>query len=222
MRGLFRELLTSAAIILVAGQFARAEDQRRFDAIYVEVLPQTVSHMAGALKANVQACLRDHLCDDGAVLHEIGDNERFLAYKSFVAKDAAHEPSELMQNVIANTTVAPLDERQMAVLWESPKKPIPPQAFWVVTHVDVMPAYKDEAAAMLKDLGEASRTMPGHIRTIFGPQLSRGNHFTLIEIWTNRTAFEAYQAAKPTRTFRTKLGPMLGALYDDRLYQSVN
>ncbi|WP_034999638.1 putative quinol monooxygenase [Beijerinckia mobilis] len=222
MLGSSLQPLITIAAILLAGQIARAEDQRRFDTIYVEVLPQTVPHMAGALKANVQTCLRDHLCDDGAVLHEIGDNERFLAYKSFVAKEATHEPSELMQNVIANTTVAPLDERQMDVLWESPKKPIPPQAFWVVTHVDVMPAYKDEAAAMLKDLGEASRAMPGHIRTIFGPQLNRDNHFTLIEIWANRTAFEAYQAAKPTRTFRTKLGPMLGALYDDRLYQSVN
>lgn len=75
---------------------------------------------------------------------------------------------------------------------------------------------------MLKQLGEANARGAGHLRTIVGLQLDHPNHFTLIEVWTTRATFEMHEAAKPTRDFRTKLAPMIGALYDSRLYQSVD
>jgi quinol monooxygenase YgiN len=49
-------------------------------------------------------------------------------------------------------------------------------------------------------------------------QASRLNHLTLVEAWTDAAAREAHSAANPTRSFRTALGPMSGALYDERLY----
>ncbi|MEJ0050819.1 MAG: antibiotic biosynthesis monooxygenase [Methylovirgula sp.] len=74
---------------------------------------------------------------------------------------------------------------------------------------------------MLKQLGEANAREAGHLRTIVGLQLDHPNHFTLIEVWIKRAAFEMHEAAKPTRDFRTKLAAMIGALYDSRLYEMI-
>ena len=40
-------------------------------------------------------------------------------------------------------------------------------------------------------------------------------------IWRNRAAYNAHIAAASTRDFREKLGPMSGALYDERLYKRL-
>jgi quinol monooxygenase YgiN len=51
--------------------------------------------------------------------------------------------------------------------------------------------------------------------------VGRPNHFTLEEGWASHLAFDAHQAAAPTRQFRDKLTPMLGALYDQRIYRGL-
>ena len=52
-------------------------------------------------------------------------------------------------------------------------------------------------------------------------QESRPNHFTLVEIWRNRTVWERHLTADPVRAFRRELTPLLGALYDERVYKAV-
>jgi quinol monooxygenase YgiN len=41
----------------------------------------------------------------------------------------------------------------------------------------------------------------------------------VVEAWSNRGAFDVHQMRKETREFRTKLAPMTGALYDERLFK---
>ena len=50
-------------------------------------------------------------------------------------------------------------------------------------------------------------------------QEGRPNHFTVIEALTNGGSFDVHEMQKETREFRMRLGPMLGALYDERLYK---
>jgi quinol monooxygenase YgiN len=45
------------------------------------------------------------------------------------------------------------------------------------------------------------------------------NHFQLIEVFRDMRAFDAHVSAAQTVTFRTKLDPLLGAPYDERLYR---
>jgi len=52
-------------------------------------------------------------------------------------------------------------------------------------------------------------------------QPNRTNHFTLVEAWRDRKAFDASVIAVHTKDFRQKLTPLEGALYDERLYQAV-
>src|SRR2546423_586136 len=79
-------------------------------------------------------------------------------------------------------------------------------------------------AALRGDLcrGEAagevrSRGAPQEVPRRYPP-----NHFTVIEIWASREAFDAHGMAPHVREFRDRLAPMSGALYDERLYEAVN
>jgi quinol monooxygenase YgiN len=53
-------------------------------------------------------------------------------------------------------------------------------------------------------------------------QTNRPNHFTVVEVWRDRAAFDAHGMAAHTRRFREQLAPMSGALYDERLYAILN
>jgi len=93
---------------------------------------------------------------------------------------------------------------------------------FVVSHVDVPPPRKDEVIAALNPLADASRKADGNQRYEVQQQTSRPNHFTVVEAWKDQKAYDARSSAAPQRQFRDKLGPMLGALYDERLYRAVD
>ena len=43
-----------------------------------------------------------------------------------------------------------------------------------------------------------------------------------IERWVDAAALEAHQRAATARTYRAALNPMLGALYDERIYRNLD
>jgi|SRR5215467_6134565 len=94
-------------------------------------------------------------------------------------------------------------------------------AIYAVTHVDVTPPNKDDCVVMLKKLADDTRKEPSSLQFEAWQQNNRANHFTVAEIWKNRAAIDAHIAAASTKEFREKLGPMSGALYDERLYRSL-
>jgi quinol monooxygenase YgiN len=96
-----------------------------------------------------------------------------------------------------------------------------PEAVYAVTHVDVFPAGKDQAATLVKALAEAGRKMPGNLWFDVLQVDGHANHFTLVEGWQDRKAFDDSLMAAATRDFRQKLTPLEGALYDERLYQAL-
>ena len=94
-------------------------------------------------------------------------------------------------------------------------------AIYVLTHVDVFPAGKEQAAALIKQQVEDSHKDGGSLRFDAVIQDNRPNHFHLIEAWANRGAREAHALTDHTRQYRAKLVPLEGALYDERLYEAV-
>ena len=95
-------------------------------------------------------------------------------------------------------------------------------ALFVVTHVDVPPPSRADCEALLKQLAEASRKDDGNIRFDVYQQANRPNHFTVVETWKDEKARDVHVLAPHTKQFREKLGPMLGALYDDRFYKALD
>jgi quinol monooxygenase YgiN len=94
-------------------------------------------------------------------------------------------------------------------------------AIHVITHVDVTGQFKDEAIVMMRRLAADSRREPGAARFEVWQQNNRLNHFTVVEVWKDQAALDAHNLAAGTREFREKLGGMMGALYDDRRYRTL-
>ena len=135
-------------------------------------------------------------------------------------KPSFHRPWNERIQAIRN---APIDERVHVGVSVGPVSPGPAgDAVYVVTHVDVIPPRKDDGFAALRQLGEDSRDRAGNVRFEVVQQTNRPNHFTVVEIWKDAKAVEAHSMAEPTRRFRDALGPMSGALYDERLFRSVD
>jgi len=96
------------------------------------------------------------------------------------------------------------------------------QGVYVITHVDVFPTFKDQAVELVKAQAEAARKDTGNARYDVLQWEGHPNHFTLVEVWRDRKAFDAAATAPHNKDFRQKLTPFEGALYDERLYQPVH
>jgi quinol monooxygenase YgiN len=99
--------------------------------------------------------------------------------------------------------------------------PASKDAVYVVTHVDVTGQFKDPTIDMMKKVAADTRREPGAARYEVWQQNNRPNHFTVVELWKDQPALDAHTSGAGTREFREKLGPMMGALYDDRLYKNM-
>ncbi len=92
----------------------------------------------------------------------------------------------------------------------------------VLTFVDVFPPGKDRTAALLTQLAEAARKVPGNLQfDVLLRVPGGGNHFIVVEGWRDRQAYNASLTAASTREFRQLLTPLEGALYDERLYRAL-
>ena len=120
--------------------------------------------------------------------------------------------------------VAPIDERPYVGLAVGPKDgaAIPAGSFVSVSHVDVIPPKKDDGIAALKTLADPTRKDKGNVRFDVYQQKARPNHFTVVEVWKSKKAFDEHTMSAHVREFRDKLTPMSGALYDERLYKAMN
>jgi quinol monooxygenase YgiN len=93
---------------------------------------------------------------------------------------------------------------------------------YVVTHVDIIPGPGGLADPIkwMQEFAADSRKDPGAVRFEVLQQ-DRPNHFTIIEVWQSKEAFDAHTAAEHTKRFREKLAPRLGSPFDERLHNLV-
>jgi len=159
------------------------------------------------------------------VLQEIARPNRFAIieiWKDKAASDAhdkASSSAELIEKVKAVSN-APFDRRLDSGLYlDSRNGEKPRDAVYVLTHVDVVPSSKDDCMALLKSMSVDTPKDFGNIGYSVLQQANRANHFTVFEVWVNRKALDAHATAPHTRTFREKVLPMAGALYDERFYK---
>lgn len=92
------------------------------------------------------------------------------------------------------------------------------KSVYVVTHVDVTPNFIADTTKLLREFASESRKDPGVVRFEVLQQDSRANHYTIVEVWQTRQAFEAHSAAEHTKRYREKLQSMLGSPFDERLH----
>ena len=90
----------------------------------------------------------------------------------------------------------------------------------IVTHIDIIPDFVDQATPLLEQFVTDSRNDPGVKYFTLITWDPTTNHFQLIEVFQDMRAFNAHVSAKHTVEFRNELQPFIGAPYDERLYRA--
>jgi quinol monooxygenase YgiN len=162
------------------------------------------------------------------VLDEIGRQNRFAILEAWNSRDALNkhyhkESTSRFLSRLATMQIAPDDRRMYGGLFTSASNNQSPSGLvYVMTHVDVMPPYKDACAALLKDMQSNSLHDHGNIAYNVLRQEHELNHFTVAEIWASKQDFDKHIGATHTVSFRQRLLPMTGALYDERLFAEIH
>lgn len=227
MRLIFQLALSVAIAAATLGQSAYAEGSAAYVATYVDVMPNAVASGAILLKQYRNVSVQETGNLRFEVLQEIDRPNRFAiveAWRDKAALDAHAATASTLQfrdklKAIGN---APYDERISNGLYAGQgKNKSRAGAIYVLTHVDVVPAGKNDCIAALKTMSIDTVSDAGNISYEVLQQANRPNHFTVIEAWANRKALDAHAMAPHTRAFREKLTPIAGALYDERFYKAL-
>ena len=199
-----------------------------YSVTYVEVMPTSRTDGIASLKRYRDAArkedgnLRCEVVSRIGQPHQLAILEVWKDQKAFEAHGKSANTTQLRDKIQAIRN-APIDERVHVGVSVGPLQPGPAgDAVYVVTHVDVIPPRKDDGLAAVRQLGDSGRASTGNVRFEVVQQTNRANHFTVIEIWKDAKAVEAHSMAEATRQFRDKLGPMSGALYDERMFKAVD
>jgi quinol monooxygenase YgiN len=224
---MFRFLaLAVLAMTMLGGTAALAQNATFYTVSYVEVVPAAARPATTVLRAYRNAGRKDAGNVRFELLQGIARQNQFTVIgawsdqKAFEAHVAAAHTKE-MQSQIAPVLVAPIDTRQHNGLAVAPAAEARGGAIFAVTHVDVIPPQKDNGVAAVGKLAEDSRKHAGNMRFEVWQQTNRPNHFTVVEAWASRKAFDIHLGATETKDFRSKLATMTGALYDERLFKTV-
>jgi quinol monooxygenase YgiN len=217
--------LAGLAMTVLGSSPSSAKDAKFFTAIYIEAGPILARTAASQLRAFRAEARNDPGVVSLELLQRIDRPNQFVLLGAWTDQKTFESHFETLHakklgDKIGTMLAAPNDIRQHSPLAVAPSR-TEPNALYVVTHVDVVPPQKDNAVAELKVLAEESRKQTGNLRFDVWQQVNRPNHFTVIEAWSNRGAFDLHQMQRPTKEFRGKLITMTGALYDERLYNAL-
>lgn len=219
----FRALISLLLLLCAAPRPANA-DVQQYVVVYVELFPGSESsgerildqlaasaHAAGALRFDVdQEVQRSNFF----VLIETWANQ--AAYDAFLAS----AKTQALFTQLAQFQIAPLDERD-GTLIEAGKLAAPPAhsgEIEVITHIDVIPTFLDQAKPLILQFVSDSASDQGVREFLLVSWDDITNHFQLIERYQSKLAFDQHVSAQHSIKFRTSLQPFIGAPYDERVY----
>ena len=223
-------ILVLAALCFVAVPPVHAEETMNgpvYLVTYFEVAPAAASQGAAAARQYAEAARKENGNGEFEIFEEVTRPGRFAILESWRDKNAADAHNtgaaatafrgKLQPVLIGGFGVRPHGGLSVA----STEARAPREALYVLTHVDVFPTFKDQAIELVKGQAGAARKEGGNLRYDVLQWDGHPNHFTLVEVWRDRKAFDAGVTTPQNKEFRDKLTPLEGALYDERLYQVV-
>jgi quinol monooxygenase YgiN len=227
MRVFIHVMLAMAMTPLVSMPQASAQevDSMAYMVTYVEVMPASTGQTATLLKQLAAASRQDAGFLRFEILQRTAPSNQFVileAWRDQAALDThtAAVHAKEFRDKVQPFLIAPIDDRLSVATMVSPLQEAR-AGLYVVTHVDVAPPNRDKIIVALKALAEATRKDAGNIRFDVLQQKSRTNHFTVVEAWKDQESNDAHEIAAHTRDFRAALGPLTGALYDQRWYKPL-
>src|SRR3989475_6428235 len=204
---------------------AGAQSDQQFVVVYVEFKPadakaggRVLDDLASQALASVGVIRFD-------VLQQVDRRNFFALFEIWSSAQtlAAFESSSATQAILdqlAPLLEAPLDERDGNLL-EGSVTPRSGHAearqIFVITHLDIIPTFVDQARPVLNEFVSDSTGDPGVQTFAMLSWTPTTNHFQLIEVFANQQAFDAHVSAQHSVDFRSDLQATMGAPYDERL-----
>jgi quinol monooxygenase YgiN len=192
---------------------------------YVETNPAWMKDAEGALRNYRDATFKEQGAINIAIYQETTRSNRFVvneAWKDFAAYDT-HAKSSKLADALKAGHLAPPDSRAHTEWSVTELRGPSPDAVALFTHIDVSPPQLAGLQEILKPYIEKTRADKGMLRfDLLQGVLPRKNHQTLAESWASEADFSAHQVSAHAIEFRDRLGPLLGALYDQRIYKLLN
>jgi quinol monooxygenase YgiN len=194
---------------------------------YFETAPSQVDRAVATLKAYRQAAQKAAGVVRVQVVQQIGRPNFFAVVEKWsdgasLQAHVASTDNRKLRDELQPLLISPFDERLLAAVTTQPaSRAASDQAIYVLTHADAA-AKREEVPGMLQALATAARRENGNLVFDATVQPTRTNHFTLIEVWSDQKAYEAHEIAATTKNFRSAFGAVSGALYDERIYKSIN
>jgi quinol monooxygenase YgiN len=199
-----------------------AHAQQQYVVVYVELFPgleasgaklldQLASRAfaAGALRFDVdQEVQRSNFYTLIETWNNLG------AYQAFV------NSTQALFTQLGQFLIAPLDERD-GTLIEAGKSAVAPAGggeIEIVTHIDIIPTFLDDAKPLILQFVTDSAGDPGVREFLLVSWDDMTNHFQLIERFQTRRLFDLHVSAQHSVKFRDSLQPFIGAPYDERVY----
>lgn len=222
-----------AALVIVAGllslgQAALAQDaaQPVYIVTYMEVAPSSASEARQLILAYANEARKASGAVQVDALQRISDPGHFALIEQWQSQGAKQafattDPVTKFRAGLNPLQSAAYDERIHAALSVGPSTPASGDPVVILTHVDVVPTQVEPGTAKVKSFVEQGRSAKGNRRFDDVVQLTRKNHFTVIESWDSLADKNAWISTKTARAFREELQPISGALYDERAYKLV-
>jgi quinol monooxygenase YgiN len=217
-----------AQLALAATAAAPEPSQPVHVVVYVDVLASAASRAAAALKAYRAESRREPGASGIDVFAQEGRASGFASVEEWRDSAAfeAHGKAaaiERLRREIKPMQLAPLDVRVHTAYSLGAAAAPSPHAITLLVHVDVLPPFVGGYDGILKRYTEGTRAEAGLQRLdILQTLPPHTNHFTVIETWIDAAALQAHQKAGTAQAYREALGPMLGALYDERAYRKLD
>ena len=213
--------VTIVAGLIAGTASANAQDiTATYVVSFIEVAPSSARNATAVLRALRDASRKEAGNSGFAILQRIGQSQQFAILE--VWRDTKAQASHAAAAGTAQLHGKPIDERLHIGFVVGQPKVSGAGSVYVLTHVDLIGAKKDEGLAAIKKLSIDSAQDAGVLRYDILQQSSRPNHLTLVEVWRGKAALEKHEVAAHTRQFRELLLPMSGNLYDQRLYRAIN
>jgi len=227
-RLLFVFLVLAVLSSFAGSAMAQAEPQQ-FVVVYVEFKAADTKAGSEVLEALAAQAENSSGFIRFDVLHQIDRPNFFALFETWSSAQtfADFQNSSATQAILTQLTTlleAPLDERPGNLLTGTvnPRSQhAEARQVFVITHVDVDPQNVPQAQPLLDTFVSDSLNDPGAETFALLSQTPTLNHFQLVETFDNLKAFEAHVSEQHTVDFRTNIDPLLGAPYDERLYQFV-
>jgi quinol monooxygenase YgiN len=228
-------LLASAFLVIGAMNSTRAQTPAAPDITgpvyvvsYIDVQPRLKSQGITALKQFRSACVGEAGNLRCEAIQRMEQQNEFAVLEVWKDRNAyqAHVsgPGAQFRDRLKPLLASPYDERVQSDLAVLPPRPAPGgRIVYAIAHVDIFPDQEAQGVPLLTRMAEVGRSEQGNGRLEVLRQLAPlTDHFTVVEIWSNKRLLENHQAQPSTMQFREALQPLLGSPYDERIYKILD